>query len=87
MPLLTLHPRSDSTDLWQKGHVLGFEFAAKVQDAPSWNGIGGGKVIKLSLRDRRNRIVVSFDRGWDEKPKAYHLLRRLAVRQVVARFN
>ena len=87
MTLVVLHPNTLPDDAWQRGRVVGFEFAALVFERGGSHGIEGGKISKLSLRDRRGTIVVCYDRGWDRRPKVWQFRRRVAVQQLLARFN
>lgn len=38
-------------------------------DQPSEWGIEEGKISKLEIRDRNNKIVCNYDRGWDVEPR------------------
>lgn len=31
-------------------------------------GIDGGRISKLTIRDKNNRWLCNYDRGWDKKP-------------------
>ena len=46
-----------------------FIYSMKRFDEPSEYGIDGGRISKLSLRDKDSgQFVVNYDRGWDIKP-------------------
>lgn len=59
-------------DAWVQGTIKNqndtYEFYAKVFDEGSEYGINKGRVSKLQIRCGRMDIV-SYDRGWDIKPK------------------
>lgn len=54
---------------WVRGTVNGLKFLAKVYDEPSGFGIDHGRVSKLEIRDKDGNIAVTYDRGWDKRPK------------------
>ena len=56
---------------WIDGRIKnmeGYNFRAKVLDLPSQNGIEGGKIEKLLVRNG-SYPVVFYDRGWGAKPE------------------
>ena len=47
-----------------------YEFEAKVYDLPSKNGIDGGRISKLFVKDMRTDAeIVGYDREWYLEPK------------------
>lgn len=56
-------------DWWVRGTVNGLSFMAKVYDEPSGFGIDHGRVSKLEIRDKDDNIAVTYDRGWESRPK------------------
>lgn len=59
---------------WVKGSCCHYHFHAKVYNVYSKYGIDGGRISKLCIwecneDDSERREVVSYDRGWDLKPK------------------
>ena len=59
-------------DYWIDGTIDGFRFQAKVFDVGSKYGIDGSRVSKLFVWDAVisfSSCIISYDRGWDVKPK------------------
>jgi len=57
-------------NLWIKGRIVtmeGYTFAAKMDDQPSKDGIGNGKITQLQIQ-KDGKQVLNYDRGWDQKP-------------------
>lgn len=63
---------------WVTGTVGHYTFEAKLFDSGSDYGIKNGRVSKLAISDPKVRkekqnyddsLVVSYDRGWDVRPK------------------
>ena len=74
------------SDFWLKGAVNrypGYTFQAKVYDIGSVFGIGQGRISKLQVW-RGNRVVMNYDRGWDEKPARRR--DRKVLREILAGF-
>ena len=47
-----------------------YEFEAKVYDLPSKNGIDGGRISKLFVKDMRTDAeIIGYDREWYLEPK------------------
>lgn len=47
-----------------------FIYSMKRFDEPSEYGINGGRISKLTLRDKDSgEFVVNYDRGWDMEPE------------------
>ena len=74
---MEIHVIEHGKNMWVKGCVLDhgkqYPFTAKVWDKLSnVYGIGGGRVIKLSLFEQLAppKILCSYDRGWDRPPQA-----------------
>lgn len=57
---------------WLGGECGDYVYYAKVYLEPSCYGIDEGRVSKLEIRDCNDTIVVSYDRGWDIKPRGKH---------------
>lgn len=55
-------------DYWQTGTVGDYKFEAKVYDEGSDYGIDAGRISKLQVKDKDNKTVAAYDRGWDVKP-------------------
>jgi hypothetical protein len=56
---------------WIDGKITtmkGYEFQAKMFDAPSKHAIDGGKISKLDVR-KDGELVMRYDRGWDKGPQ------------------
>ena len=61
-------------DGWVKGNIDGKEFSAKVFDEGSQFGIDEGRVSKLAvwfddIATGKRVWVITYDRGWDQRPK------------------
>lgn len=54
--------------MWINGVIGSFYFEAKVFDEPSRFGILNGRVSKLVIRDKKQKICCQYDRGWVEEP-------------------
>lgn len=74
--------------MWSKGSLTigGCEFVYEVKhfESDSKYGIDGGKISKLSIR-REGEEVVSYERGWDLRPK--DSLAKQAFSQVLKKYN
>src|SRR5215813_8195380 len=46
-----------------------YTFHAKVYDIGSVHGIEQGRISKMQVR-RADRVVMNYDRGWDQPPKS-----------------
>lgn len=62
--------------MWENGaftiNGIKYEFYAKVYDEGNRFGINGGRISKLSIYEwepEGRREILSYDRGWDTKPK------------------
>lgn len=54
---------------WISGKIENLCFLAKVFEKGSMFGINGGNVSKLSVWPEGGPEIISYDRGWDTKPK------------------
>jgi hypothetical protein len=73
-------------DFWLTGAVNRYPeytFRAKVFDVGSVFGIGQGRISKLQVR-RGDRVVMNYDRGWDQPPEGRR--DRKALQEIVAGF-
>lgn len=56
---------------WHSGRLGSYSFEAKVFDEPSEaDGICGGRISKLCIRNADRQRVLIYDRGWDISPTA-----------------
>ncbi len=59
--------------LWFEGKVWGddqeFRYQAKVYEVGSEYGIAKGRISKLGIQDEKREWIVTYDRGWDKRPK------------------
>jgi hypothetical protein len=60
-----------------------YTFHAKVYDIGSVHGIEQGRISKLQVR-RGDRIVMNYDRGWDQSPVSHR--DRKVLREILAGF-
>jgi hypothetical protein len=60
-----------------------YTFHAKVYDIGSVHGIGQGRISKLQVR-RGDRVVMNYDRGWDQPPRSHR--DRKVLREILAGF-
>ena len=73
-------------DFWLTGAVNRypeFTFHAKVFDVGSVFGIGQGRISKLQVR-RGDRVVMNYERGWDQPPANWR--DRKVLREILAGF-
>ena len=61
----------------------GYTFKAKIYDAGSVFGIGQGRIAKLQVW-RGDRVVMNYERGWDQKPASRR--DRKVLREILAGF-
>jgi hypothetical protein len=77
-------------DLHQHGKIYpgGYSYSAKVYGTGSTYGIEGGRISKLGVRDRKGRIIISYDRGyWDEQPSFLNWQHRAILRAIVRKYD
>lgn len=73
-------------DFWLQGVVNRYpdhRFTAKIYDVGSVFGIEGGRISKLHVW-RYGEEVISYERGWDQRPKSWR--DRQALREILAGF-
>lgn len=61
--------RSSKLDNWIIGTIGEYTFEAKHFDKPSEFGINDGRTSKLYIFDSKRKSIVTYDRGWDRKPR------------------
>ena len=74
------------TDFWLDGTVNrypDYSFKAKVYDVGSIFGIGEGRISKLSVM-HRDRVVMHYERGWDQVPTSRR--DRKVLKEILAGF-
>jgi hypothetical protein len=74
------------TDFWLDGTVNrypDYSFKAKVYDVGGIFGIGEGRISKLSVM-QRDRVVMHYDRDWDQVPASRR--DRKVLREILAGF-
>jgi len=73
-------PAKYTDELWQRGMIYpgGYSYHVKVCGQPSQFGIEGGRVSKLTVWCM-GRKIINYDRGWDVKPRFFHLKRRAVL--------
>ena len=61
--------------MWKTGRIAAlngevYSYEAKVYEEGSVFGINEGRVSKLQIKDRQDRVVANYDRGWDVEPQS-----------------
>ena len=87
MKNLTLTNLKDLGMNWTKGTAGDFTFQIKHFDEGSEYGIDNGRISKLEIRDKENRIHANFDRGWDVQPTRDFPELLEAYAAIIAEFN
>lgn len=58
--------------MWENGFIkiknCSVRYWVKVCDEPTDYGINGGRISKLTLKDKDGTELANYDRGWDIKP-------------------
>jgi len=52
---------------WVRGHVKDYQFEAKVNESKTLNGINGGKVSQLIIRNKFG-VIVDYNEKWNTRP-------------------
>ena len=53
---------------WLRGYVDGYSWEGVVFKEKSTHGINGGRISKLHVRNKDNKVIANYDRGWDVRP-------------------
>jgi len=52
---------------WVRGYVKDYQFEAKVNNTNVRYGINGGKVTKLTIKNKFG-VIVDYDKKWNTRP-------------------
>jgi len=52
---------------WIRGHIKDYQFEAKVSEYKTPNGINGGKVSVLIIKNKFN-VIVEYNGKWNIRP-------------------
>lgn len=64
----------------------GYTFLAKMYDKPSEVGLEGGRIVQLIVRDSRDQIAFSYDRGSERTMPPSNDLHFAVQKEIIAAF-